>query len=52
MGPAGPGLTRTKAMTELAEHNPEQRKRIIVTALALGVMALAFFASAFFFFKL
>jgi hypothetical protein len=39
-------------MTELAERNPEQRKRIIATALVLGAMALAFFTSAFFFFKL
>jgi small neutral amino acid transporter SnatA (MarC family) len=39
-------------MAELAEHNPEQRKRIIVTALVSGAIALAFFTSAFFFFRM
>jgi small neutral amino acid transporter SnatA (MarC family) len=35
-------------MTQLAEQNPEQRKRIIITALIIGTIALAFFISAFF----
>jgi len=39
-------------MKELAEHNEEQRKRIIRTALILGAVALAFFVSAFFAFRL
>ncbi len=39
-------------MTELTVNNPEQRKRIIMTALITGTVALAFFVSAFFFFRL
>jgi len=39
-------------MTNLTEQNPEQRKRIVITVLVLGAVALAFFISAFFFFKL
>jgi small neutral amino acid transporter SnatA (MarC family) len=35
-------------MTQLAEQNPEQRKRIIITAFIVGAIALAFFVSAFF----
>jgi small neutral amino acid transporter SnatA (MarC family) len=35
-------------MNQLAEQNPEQRKRIIITALIVGAIALAFFLSAFF----
>ena len=39
-------------MTELADRSEEQRKRIVKTAIILGAVALAFFVSAFFFFKL
>ncbi len=33
---------------QLAEKTPEQRKRVIITALIIGAIALAFFISAFF----
>jgi small neutral amino acid transporter SnatA (MarC family) len=35
-------------MTQLTEQNPEQRKRILITAVIVGAIALAFFISAFF----
>jgi small neutral amino acid transporter SnatA (MarC family) len=35
-------------MTQLATQNPEQRKRILITALIVGAIALVFFISAFF----
>jgi len=50
-GAFGPGKPDSE-MTELTESNEEQRKRVIKTALILGAVALAFFASAFFVFRL
>jgi small neutral amino acid transporter SnatA (MarC family) len=35
-------------MTQLADQNPEQRKRVLITAVIIGAIALAFFISAFF----
>ena len=37
-----------KGVMQLAEHDPEKRKRVIITALIAGAIATAFFVSSFF----